>query len=142
MGPRCKATIAAQHCSQVFIKSPCFYLPICDSNLFSHTAQFNLGKMFGISLLCNIYMLDLLRVCRRSSHGLSLALSYSLVSRPAMPAVHVTVHPRGLHPTEADRAWHRHVEEGMSIRDACVEVLNMVGETPSYKAEWPHLIPR
>ena len=74
-------------------------------------------KMFGITLLCNIEMLDSLRVCRRSSHGLSLALSCFLVSRPAMPTVHVTVHPRGLHPTEAARAWHLHVEEGMSIRD-------------------------
>ena len=74
-------------------------------------------KMFGITLLCHIYMLDSLRVCRHSSHGLSLALSYSLVSRPAMPTVHVTVHPHGLHPTEAARAWHLHVEEGMSIRD-------------------------
>ena len=74
-------------------------------------------KMFGIILLCDIYMLDSLRVCRRSSHGLSLALSCFLVSRPAMPIVHVTVHPRGLHPAEAARAWHLHVEEGMSIRD-------------------------
>ena len=74
-------------------------------------------EMFGITLLCNLYMLDSQRVCRRSSHGLSLALSCFLVSRPAMPTVHVTVHPRGLHPTEAARAWHLHVEEGMSIRD-------------------------
>ena len=74
-------------------------------------------KMFGITLLCNLYMVDSQRVCRRSSHGLSLALSCFLVSRPAMPTVHVTVHPRGLHPTEAARAWHLHVEEGMSIRD-------------------------
>ena len=73
--------------------------------------------MFGITLLCNLYMLDSLRVCRRSSHGLSLALSCFLVSWPAMPTVHVTIHPRGLHPTEAARAWHLHVEEGMSIRD-------------------------
>ena len=83
-------------------------------------------KMFGITLLCNIEMLDSLRVCGRSSHGLSLALSCFLVSRPAMPTVHVTVHPRGLHPTEAARAWHLRVEEGMSIRDVCVEVLNMI----------------
>ena len=83
-------------------------------------------EMFGITLLCNLFMLDSLLVCRRSSHGLSLALSCFLVSRPAMPTVHVTVHPRGLHPTEAARAWHLHVEEGMSIRDVCVEVLNMI----------------
>ena len=53
-----------------------------------------------------------------------------------MPTVHVTVHPRGLHPTEAARAWQLHREEGMSMRDVCDEVLNMAGDTPSYKAVW------
>ena len=43
-----------------------------------------------------------------------------------MPTVHVTVHPRGLHPTEAARAWQLHVEEGMAIRDVCEEVANML----------------
>ena len=99
-------------------------------------------KMFGITLLCHIYMLDSLRVCRRSSHGLSLALSCLLVRQPAMPTAHVTVHPRGLRPTEAARAWHLHAEEGMSIQDVCVEVINVLGETPSYKAVWLHLSPR
>ena len=51
-----------------------------------------------------------------------------------MPTVHVTVHPRGLHPTEAVRAWHLHVEDGMGIRDVCDEVVNMLGQRPSYKA--------
>ena len=32
--------------------------------------------MFGITLLCNLCMLGSLRVCRRSSRGLSLALSH------------------------------------------------------------------
>ena len=53
-----------------------------------------------------------------------------------MPTVHVTVHPRGLHPTEAVRAWHLHVEEGMGIRDVCDEVVNMLGQRTSYKAVW------
>ena len=53
-----------------------------------------------------------------------------------MPTVHVTVHPRGLHPMEAVRAWHLHVEEGMGIRDVCCEVVNMLGQKPSYKAVW------
>ena len=53
-----------------------------------------------------------------------------------MPTVHVTVHPRGLHPTEAVRAWHLHVEDGMGIRDVCDEVVNMLGQRPSYKAVW------
>ena len=51
-----------------------------------------------------------------------------------MPTVHVTVHPRGLHPAEAVRAWHLHVEDGMGIRDVCDEVVNMLGQRPSYKA--------
>ena len=53
-----------------------------------------------------------------------------------MPTVQVTVHPRGLHPTEAARAWHLHREEGMSMRDICAEVVNMMGVTPSFKAMW------
>ena len=53
-----------------------------------------------------------------------------------MPTVHVTVHPRGLHPTEAAHAWHLHVEEGMAIRDVCSEVVNMSGARPSVKAAW------
>ena len=67
-------------------------------------------EMFGITLLCDLFMLDSLLVCRRSSHGLPLALFCFLVLGPAMPTVHVTVHPQGLHPTEAARAWHLHVE--------------------------------
>ena len=51
-----------------------------------------------------------------------------------MPTVHVTVHPRGLHPTDAVLAWHLHTEEGMSIRDVCDEVVNMLGARPSFHA--------
>ena len=58
-------------------------------------------EMFGITLPCNHFMLDSLLVCRRSSHGLSFTLFCLLVFRPTMPTVHVTVHPQGLHPTEA-----------------------------------------
>ena len=43
-----------------------------------------------------------------------------------MPTVHVIVHPRGLHSTEAARAWQLHVEEWMAIRDVCEEVANML----------------
>ena len=53
-----------------------------------------------------------------------------------MPTVHVTVHPRGLHPTEAARAWQLHVEEGMVLQDVCDEVVNMLGAKPSVKAVW------
>ena len=72
-------------------------------------------EMFGITLLRHLFMLDLLLVFCRSSHGLSSALPCFLVLGPTMPTVHVTVHPQGLHPTEAARAWHLHAEEGMSI---------------------------
>ena len=53
-----------------------------------------------------------------------------------MPTVHVTVHPRGLYPTQAARAWQLRVEEGMVIRDVCDEVVNMLGAKPSFKAVW------
>ena len=43
-----------------------------------------------------------------------------------MPTVHVTVHPRGLHLTEAARAWQLHVEEGMATQDVCDEVVNVL----------------
>ena len=52
----------------------------------------------------------------------------------AMPLVQTMLHPRGLHPTEAARAWHLHEEEGVVLRDICKEVTNMSGETPSVKA--------
>ena len=54
-------------------------------------------EMFGITLHCDLFMLDSLLVCRRNSHGLSLALCCFLVLGPAMPTVHVTVHPQGLY---------------------------------------------
>ena len=53
-----------------------------------------------------------------------------------MPTVQVTLHPRGLHPIAAARAWHLSREEGMPIRDVCAEVVNMSGNTPSVKAVW------
>ena len=53
-----------------------------------------------------------------------------------MPTVRVNVHPRGLRPTEAARAWQFRVEEGMAIRDVCDEVVNMLGAKPSFKAVW------
>jgi transposase len=53
-----------------------------------------------------------------------------------MPVVQVMVHPRGLHPLQAARAFHLHEEEGMTIRDICKEVTNMSGEIPSVKGVW------
>ena len=53
-----------------------------------------------------------------------------------MPIVQVSLHPRGLHPTEAARAWHLHVEEGTSLNDVRKQVVNLTGSTPSVKAVW------
>jgi transposase len=53
-----------------------------------------------------------------------------------MPIVQVSLHPRGLHPTEAARAWHLHVEEGTSLNDVRKQVVNLSGSTPSVKAVW------
>ena len=53
-----------------------------------------------------------------------------------MPQLTVTVHDRGLHPTEAARAWHLHTNEDMSLEDVRDEVVNLRGERPGKKAEW------
>ena len=53
-----------------------------------------------------------------------------------MPVVSVTVHPRGLHPLEAARAYHLHEEEGLSLDSVRDEVFNMEGNRPSKKAVW------
>ena len=51
-----------------------------------------------------------------------------------MPQLTVTVHDRGLHPTEAARAWHLHTNEDMSLEDVRDEVVNVRGERPGKKA--------
>ena len=48
----------------------------------------------------------------------------------------VSVHPQGLHPLEAVRAWHMYTEEGTTIREVREQVTNIQGETPSVKAVW------
>ena len=48
----------------------------------------------------------------------------------------VTVHPQGLHPLEAVRAWHMHKEEGSTIREVREQVTNIQGETPSASTVW------
>ena len=53
-----------------------------------------------------------------------------------MVVVHISVHPRGLHPLEAAKAWHLHKEEGMRLEDVCLEVENLQGHQPSVKAVW------
>ena len=53
-----------------------------------------------------------------------------------MLVVQVALHPRGLHPLQAARAFHLHAEEGVPMRDICEEVTNLSGERPSFKAVW------
>jgi len=51
-----------------------------------------------------------------------------------MVVVSVVVHPQGLHPFEAVRAWQKHREEGMSLNEVRSEVVKLQGQKPSKKA--------
>ena len=55
-----------------------------------------------------------------------------------MPVVNVTVHPDGLHPFAAVKAWHKNMEEGFSIDQIIAEgeVLALNGSAPGRKAVW------
>ena len=55
-----------------------------------------------------------------------------------MPVVSVVVHPSGLHPIEAVKAWHKHTEEGMSLDTILEEggILNMQGDVAGRYAVW------
>ena len=55
-----------------------------------------------------------------------------------MPTVSVTLHPRGLHPLQAAKAWHLHKEkeEELPLTAVRCEVVNIQGWTPSVKAMW------
>ena len=71
------------------------------------------------------------------SYKLSAVLwSFRLsASAPAtMVLVSVSLHPSGLHPTEAARAHHLRHEEGLAWPDICDEVLNLKGKKPSIHA--------
>lgn len=52
----------------------------------------------------------------------------------SMVLVSVSVHPSGLHPTEAARAHHLRHEEGLSWSSVSLEVVNVHGERPSVHA--------
>ena len=55
-----------------------------------------------------------------------------------MPVVTLMVHPKGLHPLQAAKAWVKHREEGMSL-NAIIgegEVVNMEGNAPTLKSLW------
>ena len=53
-----------------------------------------------------------------------------------MVVVPVVIHPRGLHPMEAVRAWQLHREEGLPLTEVRAEVQNLAGGAPSVKAVW------
>ena len=53
-----------------------------------------------------------------------------------MVIVSVIIHPQGLHPMEAMRAWQLHREDGYSLTGVREKVHNIQGDTPSVKAVW------
>ena len=52
-----------------------------------------------------------------------------------MPVVTLMVHPKGLHPLRAAKAWIKHREEGMSLNSIIQEgeVVNMESNVPTLK---------
>ena len=92
-------------------------------------------EMFGNKIRHCVGVLESQHVFCVSFHGPFIYPSAFPPSGP-MPTVQVTLHPRGLHPIAAARAWHLNREEGMTIRDVCAEVVSMSGNTPSVKAVW------
>ena len=42
-----------------------------------------------------------------------------------MPVVTMMVHPKGLHPLQAAKAWNKHKEEGMSLNSILTEALEL-----------------
>ncbi len=55
-----------------------------------------------------------------------------------MPVIQVHLHPNGLHPIEAIKAWHMHENEGLSLDEIIGggEVLNLQGEVVGKKVLW------
>ena len=55
-----------------------------------------------------------------------------------MPVVTLMVHPKGLHPLQAAKAWIKHREEGMSLNSIIQEgeVVNMERNVPTLKTLW------
>ena len=55
-----------------------------------------------------------------------------------MPVVTFMVHPKGLHPLQAAKAWVKHREDSMSLNSILREgeVVNMEGDVPTLKTLW------
>ena len=75
--------------------------------------------------------------CKLHAHIVQTACGSAPASHLlALPTVRVTVHPRGVRPMEAARAWRLHVKERLIISNVCGEVVSMLGARPSVKAVW------
>ena len=71
-----------------------------------------------VLVLCSLVCIDSIYIFRVDVFTpVPLPRSVVLLSFRAMPVVQVTLHPRGMHPTESARAWYLHEEEGMGLRD-------------------------
>ena len=55
-----------------------------------------------------------------------------------MPVLRVSVHPMGLHPVEAVKAWQKHSSDGMSLDEILKEgeIVNLLGHPPGRYALW------
>ena len=74
--------------------------------------------------------------CRASASSAQRAVSIRLFCN--MPVVTLMVHPKGLHPLQAAKAWIKHREEGLSLHHIMLEgeVVNMEGNVPTLKTLW------
>ncbi len=55
-----------------------------------------------------------------------------------MPVVSFALHPKGLHPIEAVKAWHKWKEQEMSLDDILeeAEIQNLEGDVPGRHSLW------
>ena len=65
-----------------------------------------------------------------------LHASLSTLVAALVVIAYVIIHPQGLHPMEAMRAWQLHREDGYSLTGVREKVHNIQGDTPSVKAVW------
>ena len=79
--------------------------------------------MLMSSVICMLFVSQALA-------GLPLVASFS-----DMPEVTLMVHPKGLNPLQAAKAWIKHREEDMSLNSIIQdgEVANMEGNVPTLK---------
>ena len=73
----------------------------------------------GLTSKLHLEIMIFFRVLKGSRKTSSVAPHFSSRSMVVAPVV---VHPRGLHPMEALRAWHLHREEGLPLTEVQAEV--------------------